>query len=89
MLREGGADDATRLAFAFRTVTSRAPEPHELNVLLSSLERFRTSFEGDAAGSEAFAGGLKAAEGAQPKEIASFTAMAHLILNLDETITKN
>jgi hypothetical protein len=38
VLREGGADDAARLAYAFRCATGRAPEQQEAPVLLRSLE---------------------------------------------------
>ena len=76
---------ATRIA---RATTGRAPRDEELAVLLRSLEQFRESFAKDPADAQAFA---KAADGevVNPAEAAPFVALAHLLLNLDETITKN
>ncbi|HEX8311811.1 MAG TPA: DUF1553 domain-containing protein, partial [Chthoniobacteraceae bacterium] len=86
VLEEGGPDDSARLAYAFRSATARVPGPQELAVLHRSLGAFRESFRADAGGAKAFAA---PADGAPGEEIASYTALAHLILNLDETITKN
>ena len=84
MLREGGNDDAARLAFGFRAATSRLPRGDELAVLIETLEHFRKDFTSDGEGAKAL---LK---NAQPDpELAAYAALGGLLLNLDETVTKN
>ena len=79
MLTEGGATDSDRIAFAFRLVATRSPKPAELHVLVSALAEYRTAFENDS----------KAAP-ARPKkgESAAATALANVLLNLDEVTTR-
>lgn len=89
VLREGGGEEAARLALAFRMATGRSPTPAESDVLIRSLARFRDSFRSDAEGAKAFAKEAGVESGLPAEEIASYAALAHLILNLDETITKN
>ena len=84
MLREGGADDAARLAFGFRAATSRVPRAEELAVLRETLERFRKDFAADGAGARAL---LKTDQ--PDAELAAYAALGGLLLNLDETVTKN
>ncbi len=84
MLSEGGNDDASRLAFGFRVVTSRAIQPRESAVLLQTLEKLRSGFRADGEAAKAL---LKTAE--PDTDGAAYAALAGLLLNLDETITKN
>lgn len=85
MLSEGGADDAARLTYAFRLATCRAPSEAETSVLTATLQRLRESYVADPAA----AAKLTKTEGADAPELAALTAVASMILNLDETITKN
>jgi len=85
MQAEGGADDTARVTYAFRLATSRAPGPEEIKVLTSKLQTFRESFTADPAA----AAKLSKTEGADAPELAALTSIASIILNLDETITKN
>jgi hypothetical protein len=84
MLKEGGNDDSARLAYGFRLVTSRAIQPRESAVLQQTLEKLRSDFRGDGDAAKAL---LKTAE--PDSDGAAYTALAGLLLNLDETITKN
>ena len=84
MRREGGGADAARLVFGFRTTTGRRPQPKELAVLQKMLERFRTDFGADGDAAKSF---LKS--DAPDADRAAFAAVGSLLLNLDETITKN
>jgi hypothetical protein len=92
-LNEGGKDDRERLIFAFRRCTGRTPDSRELGVLEKFLEkqvqRFSTS---DARPWE-----LAADDPAKPPKLptgesasraAAWTALSRLLLNLDETITR-
>jgi hypothetical protein len=91
MLREGGAEDSSRVVFAFRLATGRRPKPSETRVLTTTLARMRTDFT--ANGSDAYAfvntGASPMDALLPPAELAATTAIASMILSLDETITKN
>lgn len=84
MLAEGGSDDAGKLNFGFRAATSRLPRPEEMTVLRETLDRFRKDFTADAKAAQALMKSDKATA-----EQAAYAALGGLILNLDETITKN
>ncbi|MFN0088393.1 MAG: DUF1549 domain-containing protein [Blastocatellia bacterium] len=92
-LKEGGATDALRLNFAFRRVLSRAPTARESAELLALFHRQRERF---LAG-EANPWNLATADPDQPhplprgasmEELAAWTAVSRVLLNLDEAITK-
>ena len=91
MVREGGPDDSARVAFAFRLATGRRPKATEIAVLTKTLAQLRTDFI--AHGSDAYAfvkTGASAIDATlAPAELAATTAVASMILSLDETITKN
>jgi hypothetical protein len=91
MLKEGGPDDASRAAFAFRLATGRAPLTAETEVLTQTYAQLRADY---AARPEDAAKLIKVgASVADPKlpagELAAAAGVANLILTLDETITKN
>ena len=73
-LREGGSDDDRRLTWIWRRVLSRRPDPHERALLATLLEKRRRNV---------------AADGPDRAEVAAWTAVARVLLNLDETITRN
>ena len=91
MVREGGTDDPARVAFAFRLATGRRPKPTETAVLTKTLAQLRSEFT--ANGSDAYAfvkiGASPIDATLAPAELAATTAVASMILSLDETITKN
>lgn len=91
MLREGGADDSARVAFAFRLATGRRPKSSETAVLTNTLARLRTDFTANGSDAYAFVKTGASPMDAQlpPAELAATTAVASMILSLDETITKN
>jgi hypothetical protein len=81
---------AERVAYTFRIVTSRRPTPAEGDILLGSLERLRALYRKDVAAAEKLlrVGESKRDEKLDVVEHAAYTALATLILNLDETLTK-
>ncbi|MDP3070917.1 MAG: DUF1553 domain-containing protein [Opitutaceae bacterium] len=91
LLREGGADDATRVAFAFRLATARPPRPEETRVLAAALARFRIDFSTTPADAAALlrVGATAVDASLPPADLAAATSVASMILSLDETITKN
>jgi cytochrome c553 len=90
VLREGGADDKTRTAYAFRLATARLPKPKEAAVLIQSLQKLRTTYAQDQAATKALLtiGESKRDEKLNPTDHAAFTVLCNLILNLDEVITR-
>jgi hypothetical protein len=92
-LREGGPTDVDRVAYAFRRCLARAPAPEESAALLALLDRQHRRFSDPdakpwelAADDPAHPPELPATE--TPARLAAWTAVARVVLNLDETITK-
>jgi hypothetical protein len=91
-LKEGGATDRDRVGYAFRLCTARVPSNAEATVLLDLLAKEdRRLADGwlsaiDAAGLKT---GTAAVPGdSTPRRLAAWTVVTRVILNLDETITK-
>jgi hypothetical protein len=91
VLREGGETVESRLAYAFRLATARVPDAGETEVLRKLLEAQRTEFERDPAAAKALLSvGESERDPAWPEvEVAAWTTVATVILNLDETVTKS
>ena len=89
-IREGGATPETRLKFAFRLAIGRAPDDHDLKILTKTLDRMRTAYEADEkAARELISVGASPRDPAiVASELAAYTAVTNMILNLDEAITK-
>jgi hypothetical protein len=92
-LTEGGATDAERLAYAFRRCTARTPDEQESAALLALLAKQAERFsQPDAKPWELAANDPanppKLPDGITPAQAAAWTAVARVLLNLDETITK-
>jgi hypothetical protein len=90
MLTEGGATPESRLTYGFRRATARTPEAAELKVLLRGLDRYRQAYAADKESAKRFLGHGESKPDAKldPAELAAYAAAAGVILNLDETITK-
>ncbi|MDB6154799.1 MAG: hypothetical protein JWL90_3252 [Chthoniobacteraceae bacterium] len=91
MLREGGSENPGRVTFAFRLATGRLPTPAETSVLSTALLHFMEDFGSDPTGASALLkpGASPLDPALPPVELAAATVVASMILNLDETITKN
>ena len=96
ILRAGGESDDARLEWAFRMVTARRPDEGELSVLRSLLAAQRAEFTAnpDASGQfiDAATTQLKPThrdrDRSRDAELAAWTMVANLLLNLDEVVTK-
>jgi hypothetical protein len=90
MVREGGDTEEQRLTYAFRRATARLPTAAELRLLARGLERYRETFRADVEAAKRFVrhGDSRVDERLDPVELAACTAAAGIILNLDETITR-
>lgn len=91
ILTEGGVTPEDRFNFAFRTVTARRPLDQECAVLKEILEKTLARYAADAdAAKQAIAvGESKPNAELNPTELAAYTVVASILLNLDETLNKN
>ena len=90
MLQQG-EKPAERIAWAFRSVTSRNPGPDELNLLLADLKLFEEEFEKDPGSAKKLLtiGERKADTKLSPTQLAAYALIANTLLNLDEAIMQN
>jgi hypothetical protein len=95
-LTEGGKTDQERIAYAFRRTLSRPPGKDELEDLLSVLQKQRERIaDGWVNASEVATGKSETMKndglpkGASPAQLAAYTVISRVLLNLDETITKD
>jgi len=91
MMREGGKNTGDRIAYAFRLATARKPGPDEIKVLQDVYKRQLADFRKDPSGAEKLlnVGSLKPNATLDRSELAAWTTIASMILNLDETVTKS
>jgi hypothetical protein len=82
---------AARIAFAYRTVLARPPAEEESAVVLDLYQRQMRKYEAmpeDAKKAITF-GESPPATGLAERELAAWTLVANLILNLDEAVVRN
>jgi len=89
VLAEAPADNAARLTHAWRLALSRQPSAKERAVLEKTLAQQLATYAQDGAGATAL---LKVGDAPKPAdakepELAAWTAVANVLLNLNETIT--
>ena len=91
ILKEGGSHAEERLAYGFRLATARPPTKAETAVLSDTLFTQWAKYQGrtDAAKKAITFGESKPDASLDPSELAAYTMVANLILNLDEVVTKN
>ena len=93
-LKEGGADDAARVERAFFLCTARQPTADEKQELLAFLAAQRKRIADGWLDPREIATGKPDAlpalpPGTTPQDAAAWTLMSRVLLNLDETVTKN
>jgi hypothetical protein len=88
-LRQPG-DDSAKLAWTFRKVVRRDATPAELAVLRKGLAKRLATYSADATlAPKLLAQGLSpAAADLDRNQLAAWTATANILLNLDETVTR-
>ena len=84
-------DDQTRLALAFEMATARTATDKELSILINSLEAQRSGFAHNAQGVNSLleVGEFPLTEEIEPAELAAWTMVCSMILNLDEVLTQH
>ena len=86
ILQSGGTADESRIRYAFERCASRPPNSKETAVLLTLLQTQSARFTSGEANALELTGTLPA--GIAPAQAAAWTAVSRVLLNLDETITK-
>ena len=88
--KNGGADDRSKMIYAFRLCVSREPDQFELQKLMELLEDQKKYFEGrTSAAVYVTAMDLnRIPEDVDLHKVAPWTMIARVLLNMDETITK-
>ncbi len=85
MLKEGGASLPLRLTYGFRACLTRQPEAAELERLVTLYKQQVAHF---TAQPQAAMKLIKSGKPANKAEFAALTMVANVLLNLDETVTK-
>lgn len=88
--REGGADDRAKMIYAFRLCTGRKPDDFEMQNLLGLLSDQQAYFSGRTAAA-VYVSSLDVAklpEDVDLHKVAPWTMVARVLLNMDETITR-
>jgi hypothetical protein len=85
-----GEGQAERIEYMFRLVLSRSPTAAELSVLAAGLERHLDHYRRQPQAAAKFLGVGEAprSDKLNTVELAAYATIANLILNLDETVTK-
>jgi hypothetical protein len=90
ILLEGGETPADKLTFGFRLVTGRYPRSEELSVLQASLDRVLQEYQANPEAAK-----LLVSMGESPRNEsldlathAAYSAVASVLLNMDETLNK-
>jgi hypothetical protein len=91
MMTEGGATAEDRLVYGFRTLTSRLPTPGEKSVIQKAYQQQLARFLADKEDAKKVIhnGESKPTAGIDESELAAYTLVASMMLNLDETVTRN
>ncbi|HEX5271069.1 MAG TPA: DUF1553 domain-containing protein, partial [Gemmataceae bacterium] len=89
-MREGGTTPQGRVTMAFRLATARPPRPAELSVLLDGYRQQLADYRRDEAAARKLTriGEAPRDEKLDVCELAAYTTVASVILNLDEVLTK-
>ncbi len=89
-MREGGATPEERVAYLFRLATARKPNAGETAELLANYKDQLAEYTRDAEAAKKLiaVGEIKPDAKLNASELAAYTMVANLILNLDEVITR-
>jgi hypothetical protein len=89
-MKEGGPTPEERITWTFRLATARQPRSAELRVLLDGYRQHLAAYRQDAKAARQLTSIGEAArdEKLDVAELAAYTTVAGVILNLDEVVTK-
>jgi uncharacterized membrane protein len=91
IVHNGGSSPGDRVIYGFRRTLVRLPSPDELGRLVQLYHQMSDIYKTDKkSAAELAAGGLSEPlpKDVEPSELAAWTAVSNVLLNLDETMTK-
>ena len=90
ILIEGGLSPEERIEWAFETATLRTPTNREIDNLTTAHNHFRQAYSGNVSEAKRLVavGESSAEKTLDTVELATWTMMANVLLNLDEVVTK-
>lgn len=90
MMREGGSSAADKIEFAFRLATSRRPTAEEGRIMKALFDAQVAAFIRNPGAAEKLlhVGESPLDNKLDARQLAAWTMVANLVLNLDETVTK-
>lgn len=90
MMAEGGSTPESRIDFGYKLLLARAPSPKQKQILIATESRMAADFRRDPAAARQFLqqGESPVDQKPDPVELAAWTSIASLLLNMDEAITK-
>jgi hypothetical protein len=88
---EGGTKPAERIAFAYRTVLAREPQPRETAIVRDALAKHLLDYKASPNKAKLLINNGESKPNAKlnESELAAWTMIASLMLNLDETLNRN
>ena len=91
IIHKGGKQDQTKISWAWRAATSRNPSREEIEIVQDLLNQNRKRYAQDLKSAEDLIGFGESEPDAKikPLELAPWTLVANMILNLDEVVNKN
>ena len=81
MMAEGGEAEMARVNYGFQLATGRAATPEESVLLEKSLQKHLARYAADPNAAEEFCS-------EKSPELAAYTMLASILLNLDETVSR-
>jgi hypothetical protein len=89
ILAEGGTTPESRVEYGYKLLLARAPSPKQKQILLATEARMAADFHRDPTAAKQFLQqGESPIRAADATELAAWTSIASLLLNMDEAITK-
>jgi hypothetical protein len=89
-MREAGPDPRSRIAYLFKRATARLPDARETSELLAEFQDHLAVYSKDEKAAQALiqVGESKPDPKLEARELATWTMMANVVLNLDEVLNK-
>ncbi|MFT4547509.1 MAG: hypothetical protein ACI9UA_002737 [Pseudoalteromonas tetraodonis] len=90
MMKEGGGSVASTITYGWKRALSRPPTPEQASVLESVYAKHKEEYlENNTAADQLISVGQHPKSTLDPAELAAWTSVARVILNLHETIIRN
>jgi hypothetical protein len=86
-----GSSAGERITLAYRLVPARTPEPEELAIAERALDKYLQKYQANAEAAQQVVsnGESKPSPQHEVPELAAYTMLANLLMNLDETLMRN